>query len=101
MKILVPVDKFDIEDAKEYLYDELNFKNSHQSDFHPRENVNSAFDVFNILYDHFMISESGKTILNKTIIGTKENIVSKVNDYISLRISNDNLIPVKEFVINI
>lgn len=44
---------------------------------------------------------SGKTILNKTIIGTKENIVSKVNDYISLRISNDNLIPVKEFVINI
>ena len=50
--------KFDIEDAKEYFYDELNFKNSHQSDFHPRENVNSAFDVFNILYDHFMISKN-------------------------------------------
>ena len=49
--------KFDIEDAKEYLYDELNFKNSHQSDFHPRENVNSAFDVFNILYDHFMVAK--------------------------------------------
>ena len=41
--------KFDIEDAKEYLYDELNFKNSHQSDFHPRENINSASDIFNIL----------------------------------------------------
>ena len=49
--------KFDIEDAKEYLYDELNFKNSHQSDFHPRENVNSAFDVFNILYDYYMIAK--------------------------------------------
>ena len=34
--------KFDIDDAKEYLFDELNFRNSHQSKYYPRENINSA-----------------------------------------------------------
>lgn len=46
-------------------------------------------------------SWSGRTILNKTIIGTKENIISKVNDYISERISNKNLIKVKNFTVHI
>lgn len=46
---------FDIEDAKEYLYDELNFSNNHQSKYYPKENVNEASDIFNILYDHYMI----------------------------------------------
>lgn len=49
--------KFDIDDAKEYLFDELNFINSHQSKYYPRENVNSASDIFNILSDYYMISK--------------------------------------------
>ena len=49
--------KFDIDDAKEYLFDELNFRNSHQSKYYPRENVNSASDIFNILSDYYMISK--------------------------------------------
>ena len=49
--------KFDINDAKEYLFDELNFRNSHQSKYYPRENVNSASDIFNILSDYYMISK--------------------------------------------
>ena len=49
--------KFDINDAKEYLFDELNFINSHQSKYYPRENVNSASDIFNILSDYYMISK--------------------------------------------
>ena len=49
--------KFDIEDAKDYLYNELNFSNNRQSKYYPKENVNKAFDVFNILYDHYMISK--------------------------------------------
>lgn len=46
-------------------------------------------------------SWSGRTILNKTIIGTKDNITSKVNDYISERISKENLIKVKNFTVHI
>ncbi len=46
-------------------------------------------------------SWSNKMILNKTIIGTKNNIVNKVNDYITERISNKNFIPVKCFEVNI
>ena len=49
--------KFDIDDAKEYLCDELNFRNSHQSKYYPKENVNSASDIFNILSDYYMISK--------------------------------------------
>ena len=49
--------KFDIDDTKEYLFDELNFRNSHQSKYYPRENVNSASDIFNILSDYYMISK--------------------------------------------
>lgn len=49
--------KFDIDDAKEYLFDELNFINSRQSKYYPRENVNSASDIFNILSDYYMISK--------------------------------------------
>ena len=48
---------FDIEDAKEYLYDELNFSNNRQSKYHPKENVNEALDIFNILYNHYMIGK--------------------------------------------
>lgn len=44
---------------------------------------------------------SGKTILTAKIIGTKENIVKKANDYISQRISETNKIPVKRFYIEI
>ena len=46
--------KFDIENAKEYLYNELNF----QSKYYPKENVNKASDVFNILNDHYMIGKN-------------------------------------------
>ena len=46
-------------------------------------------------------SWSGRTVLNKTIIGTKENIVEKVNSYISERISKENLIKVKCFSVKI
>jgi len=49
--------KFDIEDAKEYLYNELNFSNSHQSKYHPKEYVNKASSVFNILNDYYMIGK--------------------------------------------
>ena len=49
--------KFDIDDAKEYLFDELNFRNSHQSKYYTRENINSASDIFNILSDYYMISK--------------------------------------------
>lgn len=44
---------------------------------------------------------SGKTILTAKIIGTKENIVQKVNEYISQRISETNKISVKRFYIEI
>lgn len=46
-------------------------------------------------------SWSNKTILYKTIIGTKNNIINKVNDYITERISNKNFISVKCFEVNI
>ena len=36
--------KFDIDDAKEYLFDELNFRNSHQSKYYP------IADVFSKIY---------------------------------------------------
>ena len=49
--------KFDIDDAKEYLYDELNFASNRQSKYYPRENVNKASDVFNILNDYYMIDK--------------------------------------------
>lgn len=49
--------KFDIEDAKEYLYDELNFSNNRQAKYYPKEYVNKTSDVFNILNDHYMISK--------------------------------------------
>lgn len=46
-------------------------------------------------------SWSGRTILSKTIIGTKDNIVEKANKYISERISETNKIPVKCFHVEI
>ena len=46
-------------------------------------------------------SWSGRTVISTNIIGTKENIVNKVNEYISQRISETNLIPVKRFYIEI
>ena len=46
-------------------------------------------------------SWSGKTVLTNKIIGTKENIVQKVNKYISRRISETNKIPVKRFYVEI
>ncbi|MBR6907100.1 hypothetical protein IKN40_00970 [bacterium] len=49
--------KFDIEDAKDYLYDELKFSNNRQSKYYPKENVNKPSDIFNILNDHYMISK--------------------------------------------
>ena len=47
--------KFDIDDAKEYLYDELNFRNNRQSKYFPRENTNHANTIFNILSDYYMV----------------------------------------------
>ena len=49
--------KFNIEDAKEYLYNELNFANNSQSKYYPKENVNKASDIFNILNDYYMIAK--------------------------------------------
>ncbi len=49
--------KFDIEDAKEYLYGDLKFSNNRQSKYYPKEYVNEASDVFNILYNHYMIDK--------------------------------------------
>jgi hypothetical protein len=49
--------KFDIEDAKDYLYDELNFSNNRQSKYYPKEYVNKASDIFNILNDYYMIGK--------------------------------------------
>ena len=46
-------------------------------------------------------SWSGKSILTIKIIGTKDNIEKKVNDYISKRLSETNKIPVKCFNIEI
>jgi len=44
---------------------------------------------------------SGKTVVTIKIIGTKENIVQKANEYVSQRISETNKIPVKRFYIEI
>ena len=44
---------------------------------------------------------SNKTSLQKVIIGTKENIECKVNNYIYNRIRNNSLIPVSKFDITI
>ena len=44
---------------------------------------------------------SGKTVLTTEIIGTKENIIQKANEYISKRISETNKVPVKRFYIEI
>ena len=49
--------KFDLEDAKEYLYNELNFSNNRQSKYHPKENINKASDIFNILNDYYMVNK--------------------------------------------
>lgn len=46
-------------------------------------------------------SWSRKTVLTKNIIGRKENIIDKVNDYITERISNKNLIQVKCFYVEV
>lgn len=46
-------------------------------------------------------SWSGRTVIPIKIIGTKENIVQKANDYISHRLSETNKIPVKRFYIEI
>lgn len=46
-------------------------------------------------------SWSGKSILTIKIIGTKDNIEKKVNDYISKRLSETNKIPVKCFNVEI
>ena len=49
--------KFDIEDAKDYLYDELNFSNNRRSKYYRKEYVTKASTVFNILNDYYMISK--------------------------------------------
>jgi N-glycosylase/DNA lyase len=49
--------KFDIDDAKEYLYDELNFRNNRQSKYFPRENTNRPSTIFNILNDYYMVGK--------------------------------------------
>ena len=49
--------KFDIEDAKDYLCDELKFSNNRQSKYYTKEYVNKASDVFNILNDYYIISK--------------------------------------------
>ena len=44
---------------------------------------------------------SGKTVLTTKIIGTKDNIEKKANEYISNRILETNKIPVKRFNVEI
>lgn len=44
---------------------------------------------------------SGRTVIPVTIIGTKENIMEKVNNYISERLIKENYIKVKCFHVNI
>ena len=46
-------------------------------------------------------SWSGRTVIPIKIIGTKENIVQKANEYISRRLSETNKIPVKCFKVEI
>ena len=46
-------------------------------------------------------SWSGKSVLTKMVIGTKESIVNKVNDYISERVARTSAIPVKKFNVQI
>lgn len=46
-------------------------------------------------------SWSGKSVLTKLIVGTKENIIEKANKYISERIVQPNTIPVKNFKVEI
>ena len=46
-------------------------------------------------------SWSGRSILTTKLIGTKENIEHKVNDYIAKRLSETNKIPVKCFNVEI
>ena len=46
-------------------------------------------------------SRLGRSILTFKIIGTKDNIVEKAQDYITKRISETNKIPVKCFHIEI
>ena len=46
-------------------------------------------------------SWSGRSILTTKIIGTKENIEQKANDYIAKRLSETNKIPVKCFNVEI
>ena len=46
-------------------------------------------------------SRSGKSVLTKMIIGTKENIVEKTNTYIYERLARTNLIPVKNFKVEL
>lgn len=46
-------------------------------------------------------SWSGRTILVKKVCAKKDNIISKVNDYIIERINRHNFIPVKCFYVEI
>ena len=48
---------FSRDGLKEMIYDELNFASNRQSKYYPRENVNKASDIFNILNDYYMIAK--------------------------------------------
>lgn len=46
-------------------------------------------------------ARSGRIVIPKKIIGTKDNIIEKVHDYITQRLRQDNLIKVEYFDIEI
>lgn len=46
-------------------------------------------------------SLSGRTVINKTIVADRDNIVDKVNEFIDWRISKHDFIPVDTFKVRI
>lgn len=43
-----------LEEAKEYLYDDLGFSKDRQSVYFPKENIDEFGDIFNIIDRHFI-----------------------------------------------
>ena len=55
-----------LEEAKDYLYDELKFSKEGQRVYYPKEDMNNFYDVFFIL-NKYMINQ-GKNIKNREYI---------------------------------
>ena len=46
-------------------------------------------------------SLTGRTVINKTLVADRDNIVDKVNEFIDWRISKHDFIPVDKFKVRI